>query len=194
MLLSARALVLLVPTALVAAACGSSRAPSPTGANASLTFAPALLAAPPMGATGDPAVPPRAHPGPVLPPPPATTGTVQPPPPPACTNQCTELPQCTFGYSYEDSSDPLQKQLGCSPVYRYTNGANSGILGGVGSFCPDTAANRKILHDKGRKGYAHGYCDTCLNVPCGKLFVFWSFMIGPGCPSGCRIGTAPPDI
>jgi hypothetical protein len=167
---SLRCLLAIAPIAGIIVACGN--APETTSQSASQD--------PLMIAGGDLAPPPVKR----LPPPP-------PPPPPqpaACMSTCTDLPQCSFGYSYEDSGDPTQKTLGCSPVYRYMNGANSGILGGVGSFCPDTPDNRQYLHDHNYSGFTSGYCDTCLNVPCGKIFVFWSYFIGPSCPSSCVVG------
>jgi hypothetical protein len=99
------------------------------------------------------------------------------------------LPHCSFGYEYDDSGNPAQSLLGCGPVYRWSNGANAGILGGVGSYCPDTPSNRQYLHDNGLTGFSSGYCDTCLNVPCGQLFVFWSYFVGPTCPSSCTYGS-----
>lgn len=114
--------------------------------------------------------------------------------PPTCTTSCVERPRCSFQSAWDDAGDPLQAQLGCGPVFQYRNGANSGILGGTGSFCTDSPANRQVLHDAHKRGYPPGYCETCLGVPAGKVFVFWTEAIGPSCPSGCVVGDAAPPF
>ena len=88
--------------------------------------------------------------------------------------------------------DPLQLQLGCGPTYQYRKGTGPDLLVGWGSFCPDSLANRRILHDRGKRGYLPGYCESCLCVPAGQIFVFWGFADDPTCPSGC--GPMPPQV
>lgn len=89
------------------------------------------------------------------------------------------------------ASDPLPQQLGCGAVYLYRNGAPDGIfVGGHGSFCPDSPATRQVLHDQRKLGYRPGYCESCLGVPPGQVFVFWDMLAGPSCPSGCAPGNA----
>jgi len=107
---------------------------------------------------------------------------------------CVERPHCSFGYGWEDAGNKLQQQLGCGPVYQYKNGFESGVTGGNGSFCPDTVDTRAVLHAQGRRGYGPGYCETCLGVPDGQLFVLWMETIGPSCPSGCTPGNPPPPF
>jgi hypothetical protein len=116
-------------------------------------------------------------------------------PPPVGKASCVERPHCSFRYAWDEGpNDPLWKQLGCGPVFQYMNGHSAGILGGNGSFCPDSTSNRKVLHDNHKRGYLPGYCETCLGVPDGQIFVFWSQTIGPSCPSGCVPGEAAPAI
>ncbi len=114
---------------------------------------------------------------------------------PVCTANCVDRPHCSFRYAWDEGpNDPLWKQLGCGPVFQYHNGHSSGIMGGNGSFCPDSPTTRKVLHDDHKRGYLPGYCETCLGVPAGQIFVFWSQTIGPSCPSGCSQGEAAPEI
>lgn len=115
----------------------------------------------------------------------------QPAVPPATTmGVCAERPHCSFQVDASSTPDPLQSQLGCGPLYRYENGEKGGD-NGIGSFCPDTPVNRKILHDSGKHGYGAGYCQSCLGVPAGKIFVFWKLFDQPSCPSGCAPGAPP---
>jgi hypothetical protein len=105
-----------------------------------------------------------------------------------CEVSCVDRPGCSMRPILPDdafSPDPLQKQLGCGPVFVYMNGAKAGVHGGFGSYCPDSPDNRKILHDNHKHGYLSGHCETCLGVPAGWLFAFWLETEGPSCPSGC---------
>jgi hypothetical protein len=90
----------------------------------------------------------------------------------------------------------VRETAGCGPVYRYGSGAGDGFLGGIGSFCPDTPANRAYLRASVAldTGYDSTFCDQCLTVPSGSLFFFWQIDLGPGCPSGCMLGEFPPHI
>jgi hypothetical protein len=113
-------------------------------------------------------------------------GTTTPAPDPV--GSCVTRPGCALSQIEGPSSDPLQGQLGCGPAFRYQSGATFGFHGGVGSFCPDSPGNRAILHQRLKIGYLPGYCDSCLKVPPGTLFVFWTAggpPTGPSCPSGC---------
>jgi hypothetical protein len=118
-------------------------------------------------------------------------------PSPFCS-ACEERPYRSFAYAWDDAPpgkpEAAQKELGCGPVYRYSNGSNQGIIQYTGSFCPDTREARAYIHAQKLTAWAHPYCDQCLTIPCGKLFVLWGFAIGPGCPSGCRSYPAPPGI
>jgi hypothetical protein len=98
----------------------------------------------------------------------------------AAAQACVEKPGCAFTAGGTDPMDPLQAQLGCGPIFTYS----SQPALGVGSFCPDTADNRRVLHDHQKAAYLPGYCDPCLTVPPDKLFVFWK-LNGPSCPSTC---------
>jgi hypothetical protein len=100
---------------------------------------------------------------------------------------CDERPHCSFGPDPETPGNPLQQQLHCGPIHRYVGGDKAGFAA-VGSFCPDSPATRRILHDNEKRGYLPGYCDTCLTVPAGQVFAFWKFFDGPSCPSGCVPG------
>jgi hypothetical protein len=115
----------------------------------------------------------------------------QPAVPPATTMAvCAERPHCSFRLDESATPDPLQNQLGCGPIYRNENGERGGD-NGIGSFCPDSPANRKLLHNSAKHGYLAGYCQSCLGVPAGKLFVFWKLFDQPSCPSGCAPGAPP---
>jgi hypothetical protein len=118
------------------------------------------------------------------------------PPAPTCAAGCIEAPKCKFGVwePENDTSDPLRAQLGCGALFLYDSGATFGVLGGVGSFCPDSSANRALLHARGKRGYLPGYCQTCIGVPAGMLFVFWRVNVGPSCPSGCLPGPPIPSF
>jgi hypothetical protein len=191
----ARSLAATLPVAFVIVACHrSEEAGTTTTTEASLVLGrvPAPLGAPPISV--NPGTRPVATTGT---PPVATTDPPLPPPlpPPARgAGGCIEMDGCSFKSAWPDSNNPLQKQLGCGPVFQYFNGAGQGILGGTGSFCPDTPANRKLLHQKGLTGHHAGYCETCMGVPADKIFVFWDYFMGPSCPSGCRTGFSAPPI
>lgn len=116
-----------------------------------------------------------------------------PPPPPTCFSSLTPNPGCSL-YSLPGATNATQQLLGCGQIYGYHNGANAGVLGGTGLFCPDTAANRAYLHDHHFSGFGAGYDDTCIQVPCGQIFVFWSYFVGPNCPSSCHTVSGPPPI
>ena len=75
-------------------------------------------------------------------------------------------------------------------------GAGNGLLGGLGSVCPDTKAVRDYVHEPGHMhlGIVGAYCDGCLKIPAGHLFVFWEIFIGPNCPSGCPHSSGVTDI
>jgi hypothetical protein len=113
----------------------------------------------------------------------------QPAVPPAAptAGACAERPHCSFEPEASSPPDPLQAQLGCGPLYRYQNGEKGGD-NGLGSFCPDSPATRKTLHDAGKHGYLPGYCQSCLGVPADKIFVFWKLFDQPSCPSTCAPG------
>lgn len=113
-----------------------------------------------------------------------------PPDPPTCVT----LVGCSFQFVGGTSTNPLSAQLHCGQQYRYMNGFHAGVLGGIGSFCPDSVGNRTILAAHHMAGFRAGYCDTCLTVPTGKLFVFWTEFVGPGCPSGCIPGEGAPPF
>lgn len=85
-----------------------------------------------------------------------------------------------------------QQNLGCTQTWKYYSGAQAGFLGGNGAFCPDTPYVRWILN--GKPAFHAGYCDNGINVPAGQVFVFWTTWVGPGCPSGCEVGTFPGPI
>jgi len=107
---------------------------------------------------------------------------------------CLEPPCCTL--QPDATEDALQRSLGCGPSYMYLEHLDSGAGStplGVGSFCPDTPTSRIILHNRGKRGYFAGYCDTCLCVPAGQIFVFWRIEVGPTCPSGCQ-NRLPPQL
>jgi hypothetical protein len=97
---------------------------------------------------------------------------------------CALVPKPTF-------SDPLEAQLGCGPSSQYTTGFFGGFVGGYGSFCPDTPANRAALHAAHKRGFLTGYCSTCMRVPAKSLWVVWAEFEGPGCPSSCSQAVAP---
>jgi len=109
---------------------------------------------------------------------------------PSELSACEVTPHCVFKVQ-GPLTDAVQSQLGCDQQYYYGSGAPGGFLGGIGSFCVDSADNRKALRAARARGYVAPYCNTCLTVPGDKLFVFWSIFEGPGCPSGCSQGTAP---
>jgi|GEM_PF-3515943 len=103
---------------------------------------------------------------------------------------CESTPRCSLT-PFPLNRDPLQVALGCGPTTEYENGYSIGFMGGEGSFCVDTAFNRKTLHAAGKSAFLPGYCSTCLTVPAGQLYVIWTPLEGPGCPSSCAPGTAP---
>jgi hypothetical protein len=111
------------------------------------------------------------------------------PPPPTCDT----TPSCslTFAGGY---TTVLQSQLGCLQNLRYMSGANSGFLGGILSSCPDTPANRSALRAAGYRAFLPGYCNTCIGVPAGRLYVFWTEFLGPGCPSSCTTSPTPSQL
>jgi hypothetical protein len=79
------------------------------------------------------------------------------------------------------------KNFGCGPFFHYGTGNGNGILGGNGTYCKDTPALR-ATHPM---GYGPGYCDGCLKVPPGEIFVLWTTAIGPNCPNGCPMDNDP---
>jgi hypothetical protein len=83
------------------------------------------------------------------------------------------------------------RALGCGPLHMYHTGNGSGLLGGIGSYCPDTKAVREAAPCV---GYAGPYCDGCLEVPAGQIFHMWTLQSGPSCPSGCPSGHTAPGI
>jgi hypothetical protein len=97
---------------------------------------------------------------------------------------CVERLPCSFRPITGEPSDPIQIQLGCGPTYEYVSSSPLNAWSGIGSFCPDSPANRDMLRDSGKFGYLSGFCDTCLGVPEDKIFVFWKHS-GPNCPSSC---------
>ncbi len=98
---------------------------------------------------------------------------------------CVERLPCSFvREDPKGPEDPLQTQLGCGVAYVYTSADPLNAWVGTGSFCPDSQANRDVLRGNGQLGYLPGYCDTCLGIPPGKIFVFWK-LDGPNCPSSC---------
>jgi len=118
-----------------------------------------------------------------------TVGAPRPDPTVVCWERV-----CTFALVVTESSNPLAKQLGCGPEYKYTSN-RSRVSEGIGSFCPDSPDNRKVLHDHKLTGYLPGYCDTCLKVPAGQIFVFWFlWAVDPSCTSTCGNGPAPAPI
>lgn len=82
------------------------------------------------------------------------------------------------------------KKLGCGPVLRYFGGGGAGWLGGLGTYCPDD----KAVRDAAGMGFVGPYCDGCLKVPAGQIFVIWESFVGPNCPSGCPISPSPTQI
>jgi hypothetical protein len=104
---------------------------------------------------------------------------------------CVERPGCSIAI-FGEPSGVLQQQLGCSATYEYDFGP--GFEAAIGSFCVDSPGNRQILHDHERRGFFGGYCETCLGVPAGKIFVFWADVLGPTCPSGCAPAPLPARI
>jgi hypothetical protein len=127
---------------------------------------------------------------------PLSVGGIVPQPrprPPLCWDVYTPNAGCSI-YALDGATNPTQQLLGCGPIYGYHNGANAGILGGTGSFCPDTPSNRAYLHDHNFTGFGGGYDDSCIVVPCGQIFVFWSYFMGPNCPSSCHTVSGPPPI
>jgi hypothetical protein len=115
-------------------------------------------------------------------------------------SQCEERPACAFSpapttvlTTLTPADRAVLDALSCGPIYSYTSGANQGFLRGIGSFCADSTANRHLLHDNLKAGFHPGYCQSCLGVPAGKLFVFWTVESseGPNCPSTCREAPGP---
>ena len=191
-----RSLAAILPVAFIVVACHRSEDSGTTEALV-LGRVPSPLGAPPVGL--NPGTPPAATTGtpPVAPPgttPPVVTPGTPAFPPPLRGGGCVEMDGCSFKSAWPDSNNPLQKEMGCGPVFQYFNGAGQGVLGGTGSFCPDTPANRRLAHQKNLTGHHAGYCETCMGVPAGKFFVFWDYFVGPSCPSGCRTGTSAPPI
>ncbi len=109
------------------------------------------------------------------------------PPQNPSADSCGPRPGCSFAPDSTTPANPLQQQLHCGPIYRYVGGSKAGFAG-VGSFCPDTPETRRILHDNQKRGYLPGYCESCMGVPPGEIFVFWKLFDGPSCPSGCFPG------
>jgi hypothetical protein len=93
---------------------------------------------------------------------------------------CVKTDGCTLTPFDDPANAALRAQLSCEPMslYRAVH---------PGALCPDTGDNRRILHDHHLTGYVAGYCDACLTVPDGKIFVL--FVLAhpppPNCPSTC---------
>jgi hypothetical protein len=113
-------------------------------------------------------------------------GELDRPPPGPLPPLCYAMPNC----SSEDYVTPyyssLQRQLGCGTTVRFSTGATAGFLGGLASFCPDNWWTRYQLRNNHLRGWANPYCNDCLTIPPGQLFVFWTTWTGPGCPGGCE--------
>jgi hypothetical protein len=116
-------------------------------------------------------------------------GPPDPPEPPPPPPSCASLPSCTNTAWVVPYVTTLQQQLGCNTTRRFTTGIPGGFMGGLGSFCPDTPYVRAMLHNHYR-GWTRPYCNDCIHIPAGKLWVFWIEYLGPGCPGGCE--PAPP--
>ncbi len=118
-------------------------------------------------------------------------GSDDPPDPEPDPPVCVHRQGCslTFLGGYNSTT---QSQLGCSQNYRYWNGYPAGFMGGIGAFCPNTSTVRSIFHGYGIQ--PSGYCDECLTVPTNKVFIFWTYILGPGCPSGCTPGPYPSPL
>lgn len=113
-----------------------------------------------------------------------------PPDPPPLPPTCDVTRGCSVTY-VGGYATTLQSQLRCAQSSRYWAGADSGFLGGIMSSCADTPGNRSVLRAAGYRAFLPGYCNTCLAVPAGRLFVFWSEFVGPGCSSGCTTSPSP---
>lgn len=111
----------------------------------------------------------------------------------ACDASITAMPPCSLARSAETSDNPLQEQLGCGSVFHFNNGANGGFRGGEGSFCPDLADTRAVLHDHQMYGFDSELSDACMILPEDEIFVFWTRdpMPAPTCTSGCLPGYEP---
>lgn len=99
-------------------------------------------------------------------------------------------------WAYSKELNDKARRLGCGEVLHYSPGTGNGFLGGHGSICPETKAVRDYLREPGHLhiGYQGPYCDGCIKVPAGHLFVFWDGEIGPNCPNGCPNRGGPKDI
>jgi hypothetical protein len=100
--------------------------------------------------------------------------------------QCTSMPACSNTPYITPYINALQRQLGCDTTRRFTTGVSAGFIGGLGSFCPDTAYVRSQLRAGHYRGWESSYCNDCIEVRGGQLFVFWTIFMGPGCPGGCE--------
>ena len=99
----------------------------------------------------------------------------------ALTGNCFVHPHCSGGGVPSGApATPLEAQLGCSGRAGYSSGLGDT---GAGSFCPDTPQARQL----GMGVFLHaGYCDECITVPAGQIFVyFFRVQQPPLCPSGC---------
>ena len=105
---------------------------------------------------------------------------------------CERTPSCSLVPS--TLVHPLQRLLGCGPSSEYFNGYSGGFMGGIASFCPDSADARTALRAARIPAYQAGFCTQCLTVPAGMLFVFWTVLQGPGCPSSCNPGSPPAPL
>jgi hypothetical protein len=105
-----------------------------------------------------------------------------------CRPPCVEHPWQSRFVGTNASSDKVAKLKlqGCGPVFEYWSGGK-GFFGGTGSFCTDSPYNQAILKANHMYGFPPGYCETCMGVPDGKVFVFWGDRAGPApsCSSGC---------
>lgn len=99
---------------------------------------------------------------------------------------CFAMPGCSNTAYVTPYVNSLQSQLGCGPTRRFSTGAGAGFLGGLASFCPDNWWTRAQLHNTPYRGWIGAYCNECIDVPAGQMFVFWTSWTGPGCPGGCE--------
>jgi hypothetical protein len=107
-------------------------------------------------------------------------------PDPGPIQLCESTPNCSNTAYIIPYINDLQRQLNCGTTRRYVSGGQAGFLGGLGSLCPDSPSIRTILRNSFRRGWVAPYCNDCINVPAGKIFVFWTEWSGPGCTSGCE--------
>lgn len=97
------------------------------------------------------------------------------------TGPCLVHPHCSFEAPTAPPATLLEAQLGCTGRARYSEETNDD---GAGPFCPDTPQTRQLGTGMFLES---GYCDECITVPAGQIFVYFRRVEQPPlCPSTCR--------